>query len=145
MNTLTLSRRLALFLMLGLTSLSACKKGADVTPVPTDLGTQAAGTYTVSDLMVNGKTVSATQADLKGTITINRQSATSIDMAFDVRKKSTGEEVIVGTSNGMELSGTSSAISIIGDSSEVATIKGNKLSLAIVDDTGTRFTLGATK
>lgn len=145
MNTPTFSRRLALGLLLGLTTLGACKKEADVTPKNTDLGAQAAGRYTLTELSANGKTIPAAQADLKGTITISRQTETSANMVFDIREKSTNEEVIVGEADGLLLSGSGDAISFKGDNEEVATLKGNKLSIAVADNSGTNVTFIATK
>ena len=145
MNAPSISRRLALFLLLGVTSLSACKKDPD--PVASgDLGTRAAGTYTLSEISGGGKTIPAAQADLKGVISVTRQSATSVNLDFDIREKSTNDEVLVGTADGLEVSSAGgNTISFKGQNAEVATLSGNKLSIKVEDDNGVDVTFVATK
>lgn len=144
MNAPSISRRLALFLLVGITSLSACKKEQDVTPTG-DLGTRAAGTYTLTEISGGGKTIPAAQADLKGTISVTRQTATSVDLNFDIREKSTNDEVLVGSADGLEVSSAGSAISFKGQNAEVATLNGNKLSIKIEDSNGVDVTFVATR
>jgi hypothetical protein len=145
MNAPSISRRLALFLLVGITSLSACKK--DTEPVASgDLGTRAAGTYTLTELSGGGKTIPAAQADLKGSISVVRQTATSVDLNFDIREKSTNDEVLVGSADGLEVSSAGgNKISFKGDNAEVATLDGNRLSIKIEDSNGVDVTFVAVK
>ncbi len=145
MNAPSISRRLALFLLLAITSLSACKKETDATPTG-DLGTRAAGQYTLTEISAGGKTLPAAQADLKGSINVTRQTATSVNLDFNIREKSTNDEVLVGTADGLEVSSAGgNAISFRGDNAEVATLSGNRLSIKVEDDNGVDVTFVATK
>ncbi len=146
MNTLFIPNRIALFLLLIVASLSACKKNSDVvTPAP-DAASSVAGKYTFSELSYNGKVVSAADADLKGTINLTRQSATSVDMAVDLRAKSDGTEFIVETVNGVEVADMGSGTTGLRyNGSQIAQIKSNKLTISGKDDDGISFSITAAK
>ena len=147
MKTAFITRRLAVA-MLAVSLFSACKKKSGVDPVTptTDLSTRAAGQYTLTELSGGGKTIPAAQADLKGTISITRATASTSSLAdFDIRSKSANEEVLVGTANGLQLSANGNAIAFKGDNAQVATLTGNKLSIEIEDSAGTPVTFIATK
>ncbi|MBO0935847.1 hypothetical protein J2I47_04740 [Fibrella sp. HMF5335] len=145
MKTSIITRRLAIGL-LAMSLFSACKKDADVTPTPTgDLGTRAAGQYTLTEVATGGKTYPAAQADLKGTISITRATETTANIDFNIRSKSDNGEVLVGNVNGLQLSASGSAIAFKGDNAQVATLNGNKLSVEISDNSGVAATFIATK
>lgn len=146
MNTLFIGQRLALFLLLlGVASLSACKKETDVTPTG-DLGTRAAGQYTFSSLTFNGKTLPASQADMKGTIKLTRTAPTTVTVEVDIRTKSSNGEIIVDSVAGVALSSTGAdGISLSYEGTEIATIKGSTISINSEDSSGVPFTISATR
>jgi hypothetical protein len=132
-------------MLLAVTSLSACKKDPDQV-MSGDLGTRAAGNYTLTEISGGGKTIPAAQADLKGTINVTRQTATSVNLNFDIREKSTNDEVLVGSADGLEVSSAGgTAISFRGQNAEVATLNNNRLSIKIEDDNGVDVTFVAVK
>ena len=148
MNKLFIPSRVALFLMLIVASLSACKKNNDaVTPVPpADAATTVAGEYTFSELSYNGKVVSAADADLKGAINLTRKSATTVDMAVDLRAKSDNTEFIVETVTGVEVADLGSGTTALRyNGNQVAQIKSNKLTISGKDEDGVAFSITAAK
>ncbi|MBO0930271.1 hypothetical protein [Fibrella aquatilis] len=145
MKTALITRRLAMA-MLAVSLFSACKKDSvDAITPTTDLGTRAAGQYTLTELSAGGKTIPAAQADLKGTISITRATATSANIDFNIRSKSDNDEVLVGNVNGLELSASGNVIAFKGQNAQVATLNGNKLSVEIEDNSGVAVTFIATK
>ncbi len=146
MNKLVIPSRIALFLLLIVASLSACKKTNDVVAPAPDAASSVAGKYTFSELSYNGKTVSAADADLKGTINLTRQSATTVDMAVDLRAKSDNTEFIVDTVEGVEVADLGSGnTSLRYNGNQVAQIKSNKLTISGKDEDGVAFSITAAK
>lgn len=143
MNNVFIPSRIALFLLLIVASLSACKKPNDAAP---DAASSVAGNYTFSELSYNGKVVSAADADLKGTINLTRQSPTTVDMAVDLRAKSDDSEFIVDTANGVEVADLGSgATALRYKGNQVAQIKNSKLTISGKDENGISFSITAAK
>ena len=133
---------LALLLSAGL--FTACKKEAD--PAPADLATRVAGQYTFSELAYDGKTLPASQTNLKGKVDVTRQTATTVAMALDIRLKSTNDEFMVLTADGVDVVDAGSAgISFRYHGEQVATLNNNKLTINGEDDNNVPFRLSATK
>lgn len=135
-----------LALLLSTTLFTACKK-QNVDPVtPADAATQAAGKYTYSELSYNGKTLPADQTNLKGTINVTRQTGSTVTMALDIRQKSTNDEFMVFSADGIDVSDAGNgSLSFRYEGEQIGTLKGKKLVINGEDDSNVRFTIGATK
>ncbi|MBO0952890.1 hypothetical protein [Fibrella forsythiae] len=143
MTSLVNPNRLILLLLLLVSSLSACKKNNDVTAL--DAAASVAGRYTFSELSYGGRVVSAADSDLRGTITLTRQSASSVDMVIDLRIKSTNDEFVVQTVNGVQLATQGELTTLRYQGDQLAQIKGNKLTIEGDDADGVPFAVTATK
>ncbi|WP_461055318.1 hypothetical protein [Spirosoma arcticum] len=138
-------RFVGLALLLSTTLFTACKK-QNVDPQPADAATQAAGQYTYSKLSFDGKTLPASQTNLKGTISVTRQTGSTVTMALDIRQKSDNEEFMVLSADGIDVSDAGSGtLSFRYAGEQIGTLKGNKLTINGEDDNSTRFTIRATK
>ncbi|KAA9340355.1 hypothetical protein [Larkinella humicola] len=126
-------------------SFTACKKDADPAPAP-DLATQTAGLYTYSELAYSTKTVSADHTNLKGTITVTRQTETTVSLDVKIQVKSDGSDFMVVSVDNVELMETSSgAIALHYEGEHVGMVKGNTVKIEGVDDEQVKFTITATK
>ncbi|SOD81584.1 hypothetical protein [Spirosoma fluviale] len=135
----------ALLILLVATLVTACKKGDNVVPSP-DLGAQVAGTYTYSELKTGGKTYPASDTNLKGTIKLTRQTATTVAIQLAIVHKATNETFADDAAEDVEVveSGIGN-IELHYNGDTIAKIKGTKISIEGEDDAGTLFTLFATK
>ena len=122
--------------------LSSCEKDKEATP---DLATQIAGNYSLTEVVLQGQSIPASQTNIKGTIKITRATETTIDADFNIRQKDNNEEFIVGQVKGIMVSSGSSSIDLFYEGEKVATVKGNKISINSVDENDEEFTLVATK
>lgn len=125
-------------------SVSSCKKDKDEV-APADLATSVSGKYIFSELEFEDRTVPADESNLKGDIQITKKTATTIDASLNIRSKSTNEEFMVYDVSGIEVSETSGTIDLIYEGEKVAKIKGKKIIISATDDSGTDFTLTATR
>jgi uncharacterized glyoxalase superfamily protein PhnB len=133
-----------LALLLSAALFTACKKGTD--PAPADLATRAAGQYTYSELTYDGKTLPASETNLKGNINVTRTTGTTVALALDIRLKSTNEEFMVVTADGVEVAEAGSGdISFRYEGEQVATLKGSKLTINGEDESNVPFRISATK
>ena len=143
MSTRLSFRIFTILAILFVASLSACKKtDTDLNP---DLGARVAGTYTFSELATGGKTYPASETNLKGTITVTRQSATTVSIKMNLLLKSTNEvyaDDAASNVSGVETGGT---VELQYNNNVIAKINGNKLSVEGEDGTGEVFTISATK
>jgi hypothetical protein len=133
-----------LALLLSASLLTACKKEAE--PAPADLATRVAGQYTFSELAYDGKTLPASQTNLKGKVDVTRQTGNTVTMALDIRLKSTNDEFMVLTADGVEVVDAGSAgVSFRYQGEQVATLNSNKLTINGEDDNNVPFRISATK
>ncbi len=138
-------RFLWLALLLSTTLFTACKKN-NVDPQPADAATQAAGKYTYSELSFNGKILPADQTNLKGTITVTRQTGSTVMMDLNIRQKSGNEEFMVISVEDVDVSDAGSGnLSFRYDGEQIGTLAGNKLTINGEDDNNDRFSISATK
>lgn len=138
-------RFLWLALLLSTTLFTACKKN-NVDPQPADAATQAAGKYTYSELSFNGKTLPADQTNLKGTITVTRQTGSTVMMDLNIRQKSSNEEFMVISVEDVDVSDAGSGnLSFRYDGEQIGTLAGKKLTINGEDDNNDRFSISATK
>lgn len=145
MKTPLLSFRSLLLALLVALSFTACKKGNDPAPAA-DVATRVAGQYTYSELSYGGKTLPADQTNLKGSISITRQTASTVSMNLNIRQKSTNDEFMVLSVDGMDVSESGNGdVSFRYEGEQVAVLKGNKLTINGEDDDNVRFSLSATK
>lgn len=139
-------RRSALLALLFVASLTACKKSnSDPAPAP-DLSSRVAGQYNFSELSAGGKTLPASQTNLKGSISVIRQTATTVSMQVNISLKSTGEAYLEDSADNItvtETSGGNVEYSLDGD--VIARSNGNKLSIDGETPSGDEFTISATK
>ncbi|MPR36823.1 hypothetical protein [Salmonirosea aquatica] len=137
-------RRISLLMLLIAASLSSCKKDKD--PVAPDAATTVAGNYTYSELTFNGQTLPASQTNLKGSISLTRQTATQVTIDVNLRSKSDNSEFIVENVDGVEVADLGSGTyGLRYESEEFAQVKGNKVILKGVDEDGVNFTITASK
>lgn len=137
-------RRLTLLMLLIAASLSSCKKDKD--PVAPDAATTVAGNYTYSELTFNGQTLPASQTNLKGGISLTRQSATLVTIDVNFRSKSDNSEFIVQNVQGVEVADLGNGTyGLRYETEEFAQVKGKKVILKGVDEDGVNFTITATK
>ncbi|MEO6287469.1 MAG: hypothetical protein ABIN80_21290 [Dyadobacter sp.] len=141
-NLFSIKHIAALFILL--ISVSSCKDDKDEV-APADLATKVSGKYIFSELEFEGKTVPADESNLKGDIQITKKTATTIDASLNIRSKSTNEEFMVYDVSDIEVSETSGTIDLIYEGEKVARIKGKKIIISATDDSGTDFTLTATR
>ncbi|WP_247237152.1 hypothetical protein [Telluribacter sp. SYSU D00476] len=133
---------LLIILMTGV--LSSCKKDKDI--IAPDAATAIAGQYGYSELTYNGKTLPANQTDLKGSVTLNRQTSTQVEISLDIRMKSSNSEFLVGSLDDVEVADKGDGnYSLSYEGEEFAQIKGKKLTFKGEDVDGVPFTIGATK
>jgi glucose uptake protein GlcU len=136
--------RITLLMLLFVSALSSCKKDHD--KVAPDAAESVAGLYTYSELSYNGQTLPASKTDLKGTITLTRQSATRVIIAVNMRIKSSNEEFIVENVEGVEVVKLGNSIhGLRYEEEEFAQVKAGKLTLKGVDEEGVSFTISAIK
>lgn len=134
-----------LALLLSTTLFTACKK-QNVDPKPADAATQAAGNYTYSELSFNGKTLPASQTNLKGTINVTRQTGSTVMMDLNIRQKSDNGEFMVLSADGIDVSDAGNGtLSFRYEGEQIGTLKGNKLTINGEDEDNTPFTISATK
>lgn len=144
MKTIVRFRFVWLALLLTTTLFTGCKKNTD--PIAPDAGAQAAGTYTYAELTLNGKTLPASQTNLKGTITITRESTSKVGMDVNIRQKTDNSEFIVLSGGGVDvLDAGSGKLTFKYDGEQIGELQGNKLIINGVDDSNVHFTIGATK
>ncbi|GAB3178046.1 hypothetical protein [Telluribacter humicola] len=137
-------RIIPLLMILMVTVLSSCKKDKDI--IAPDAATAIAGQYTYSELTYNGKTLPANQTDLKGSVKLTRQTASLVDIALNIRIKSSDSEFLVGTLDGADVIDQGSGnYSLSYENDEFGQIKGEKLTIKGVDSDGVSFTITAKK
>lgn len=142
-NTLYI-RHISLLMLMIAATLSSCKKDKD--PVAPDAATTVAGNYAYSELTFNGQTLPGDKTDLKGSVTLTRQTATQVKVAANIRIKSSNAEFIVADAEGVEVADQGNgSYGLRYEGEEFAQVKGNKLILKGVDEDGTNFTITATK
>ncbi len=145
MKTLVSFRLPVLLLLLVIASLTGCKKGDNTEPAP-DVAARVSGQYSFSELATGGKTYPASQTNLKGTITVTRQTATTVSMQLNIRLKSTNEAYADESAEGVTVSETGSGnVEYQLDGTVIARGSGNKISIEGEGDDGVAFTLTATK
>ena len=131
-------------LLLSATLFTACKK-ENVDPVaPADLADRVAGTYKFAELSANGQTLPADETNLKGTITVSRQTATTVRMVFAISLKN-GNPFLDDTFDDVEVSESGSEILYEVDGQTFARGKGNSISINGRDSANKAFTLTAKK
>ncbi|CCH53178.1 hypothetical protein BN8_02254 [Fibrisoma limi BUZ 3] len=131
-------------LLLSTTLFTACKK-ENVDPVaPADLADRVAGTYKYAELSANGQTLPADETNLKGTITVSRQTATTVRMVFAISLKN-GNPFLDDTFDDVEVSETGDEILYQVDGQTFARGKGNAISINGRDSANKAFTLTAKK
>ena len=134
-----------LALLLSATLFTACKKEKDPAPAA-DLATRVAGKYTYSELSYNGKILPASQTNLKGDVTVTRQTATTVSLALNILTKSANEEFMVLSADGVDVSeATGGEVSFRYQGQQVGTLSGNKLTINGEDESNVPFHLSATK
>lgn len=137
-------RHFCLLLLLMGVSLASCKKEHD--SIAPDAASAVAGKYTYSELSYGGKTLPADQTDLKGTLSLVRQTASQITFKIDVRIKSSNEEFLVENVEDVEVAELGNgAYGLRYEGEEFAQVKGNKVSIKGVDEDNVKFTISATK
>lgn len=135
-----------LILLMSTVLVTSCKKGNDDSIMPADAATQAAGTYTYSELSYDGKTLPASQTNLQGTIRVTRQTGSTVAMALDIRQKSDNSEFMVVSASDITVADAGKGtltFSYNGD--QIGSLSNNKLIINGEDDNNVRFTVGATK
>lgn len=146
MKTLLSSFRLsALAVLFLVAALTGCKKGSNADPVP-DLASRVAGQYTFSELTAAGKTYPASQTNLKGTIIVTRQTATTVSVKASINLKSTNEvyaDDLVDDVTVTETGGNN--VEFQADGTVIARGTGSKISIEGEGADGVSFTLTATK
>lgn len=144
MNSFFSFRCSALLVFLFAASLTACKKD-NADPAP-DLASRVAGTYTFSELATGGKTYQAKDTNLKGSISVNRQTATTVSIAVNIRLKSTDETFLDDSADDVTVVDMGSgAVEYRLNSTVIAKGSTNKLSISGEDEDGVALTLTATK
>ena len=144
MKTTVRFRFVWLALLLTTTLLVGCKKN-NVDPAP-EPAAQAAGTYTYSELTFNGKTLPASQTNLKGTIIVTRESASKVSMDLNIRQKTDNSEFLVLSGGDIDvLDAGSGKLTFKYDGEQIGEWSNNKLTINGVDDSNVHFTIGATK
>ncbi|HEV7351205.1 hypothetical protein [Telluribacter sp.] len=137
-------RCIPVLMLLLVASLSACEKNKEI--VAPDAATTVAGQYTYSELNLNGKTLPASQTDLKGTVSLTRETATSVTMVLNIRMKSDNSEFLVDNLDETEVVDLGSGLySLRLEGQEFAQIKDKKLTIKGVDTGGVSFSIAATK
>ncbi|GAB3504536.1 hypothetical protein GCM10027341_34990 [Spirosoma knui] len=143
MKSLLAQYRATLLILLVAVSFTACKKD-NPDPSP-DLGNRVAGQYTFSELSFNGQTRPASQTNLKGSVRVVRQTATSVSMQLDIRSKSGDEEFLVGSVENIDLTNNGNDVELRAQGDKIAYVSSNKLIINGRDDNNTEFTITATK
>ncbi len=144
MNALSF-RRAGLLVLLLVTTLTACKKNSDETQPQPDAAARVEGQYTLSEVELDGTKYPAGQTNLKGGVTVNRVSATTIKMNFAIVNKKDNSDFLSGNADGILLSESNGQINLSKDGDTIGYATGNKLSLKGVDDSGTQFVMTLTK
>ncbi|MCX6216096.1 hypothetical protein [Spirosoma sp.] len=145
MNNIIDIRFSALLILLVAALVTACKKDDNNAPTP-DLGTQVAGMYTYSELKTEGKTYPASDTNLKGTITLTRQTPTTVAIQLAIVHKATNETFADDAAKDVDVvESASGTIELHYNGDTIAKINGSKISIEGEDDAGTVFTLSATK
>ncbi len=145
MKTITYFRLPVLLMLLVIASLTGCKKGDNNDPAP-DVAARVSGQYAFSELEAAGKTYPASQTNLKGTITITRQTATTVSMQLNIRLKSTNEAYADESADDIAVRETGNGnVEFHIDGTVIARGSGNKISIEGEGDDGVAFTLTATK
>ncbi|GAB4014271.1 hypothetical protein GCM10028808_36240 [Spirosoma migulaei] len=135
----------AFLVVLFIASLTSCKKGNEVAPAP-DLAARVAGTYTYSELTTGGKTYPASDTNLKGTITLGRQTATTVSIQLAIINKTTNETFADDAAEGVSVTEASNGnVELRYQGNVIAKVNGSKVSIEGEDEAGTSFTLTATK
>jgi len=125
-------------------SLSACKKN-NTDPAP-DLASRVAGTYSYSELVAGGQTYPASKTDLKGTMNVTRQSATTVSIIVDFRIKSTNEVFLQDSADDVTVVDAGSGnIEYRLNGNVIAKGTTSKLSITGEDNSGAELTISATK
>ncbi|GAB4018902.1 hypothetical protein [Spirosoma koreense] len=144
MKTFVLFRRSALLALLFAVSLSACKK-SNSDPAP-DLASRVAGTYTYSEFVTGGKSYPASGTNLKGTITVTRQTASTVDMKMNLTLKSTGDVFADDAASSVNVTEASGGnIELTYQGTVIARVNSNKISVDGEDPQSGTFTINATK
>ncbi|MBC7920040.1 MAG: hypothetical protein H7Z75_03025 [Ferruginibacter sp.] len=145
MKTLHSLRRPVLLALLVAASLTACKKDKETEPEP-DLASRAAGQYTFSELAFGGKTYPASSSNLKGGVTVTRQTATTVELKLNVNQKSDNEPFMDGSAGGILLTDVGNGeFDLNKDGEKLGRGSKNKLVLNGEDDNDVRFTITFTK
>ncbi|MGF7216030.1 hypothetical protein GGR92_002195 [Spirosoma lacussanchae] len=132
-----------LALLLSATLVTACKKD-NVVPQPTDLSDRVAGTYTYSELSSNGQTLPADETNLRGTVTISRQTATTVRIAFAISLRN-GNPFLNDVLNDVTVRENGNAFTYEYSGQTFAQGKANQFVVNGRDTANNPFTLTATK
>ena len=144
MKTLV-SFRAALVALLLVASLAACKKSDSETVAP-DLAGRVAGQYNFSELSTGGKTYPASETNLKGSITVTRQTATTVAMKVNLALKSTNESYADDSAENVTVTEKSAGnVEFSYNGNVIARANGNKISIDGSGTDGVDLTISATK
>lgn len=139
------SFRTALLALLVVASLSACKKSDSETAAP-DLASRVAGQYNFSELSASGKTYPASETNLKGSITVTRQTATTVSMKVNLALKSTNETYADDSVENVTVVETSGGnVEFRYNNNVIARANGSKLSIDGEGADGVDLTISANK
>ncbi|OIN60407.1 hypothetical protein BLX24_06180 [Arsenicibacter rosenii] len=80
--------RTAVMAVLCIAALTGCKKETEPSP---ELSARVTGSYTISTIETGGKTYQAGQTNLKGGLTVVRESETSVGIDLNITTKDNGD------------------------------------------------------
>ncbi|KAA0992603.1 hypothetical protein [Dyadobacter aurulentus] len=145
MKNLSVIKNLAVLLLLCI-SISSCKENKEEQPAPApDLATKVQGIYTFYELEFDGKVVPADESNLKGDIRITKKTDTTVDAKLDIRTKNNNEEFMVYDVTDIKLKEFGNTVELVYEGETVAKISGKRLIVNGTDETGTDFTITATR
>jgi hypothetical protein len=134
-----LIRRAGLLVLLVAATLTACKKAPEADP---DLANRLAGSYTLSQVTVNGQSVPAADAQLRGGVTVTRETATAVTLEFNVTYRVDNSEVLVGEIGDVALTDTGGGnVELRAQGERVGRGSRSELVIEAEDDNGEAFSM----
>ena len=123
--------RTALMAVMLIAALTGCKKEADVNP---ELSARVTGSYTISKVELGGKTYPADQTNLKGSITVSRESDASVGIDLNITTKNNGD-FLQGSVSGVSLTDAGGGeVNLVKDGDQIGKGGNGKVSIKVTDE-----------
>jgi hypothetical protein len=134
--------RTTLMAVMVISVMTGCKK--EIEPSP-ELSARVTGSYTISKIETGGKTYSAAQTNLKGGVSVTRESDSSVGMDLNITTKDNGD-FLQGSVDGISLTDAGNGeVNLVKDGDSFGKGGNGKVSIKVSDTNDQEMVITLTK